>query len=118
VSLDRTLTFPRPKLAEPTDQRSRMHRHEWAVDRLWEGLIAPSDSSWAEGADVLESAPFMPQLAVREGGEAIETLGQRLHAFGRRAAAESSAEGRAKLYGELLTTCASCHALTAKAKLR
>ena len=27
-----------------------MNRHVWAVDRLWEGIIGPSDAAWAAGS--------------------------------------------------------------------
>ena len=36
-----------PATSDPT---RTMVRHVWAVDRLWEGLIGPSDAAWASGA--------------------------------------------------------------------
>ena len=35
----------------------RMQRHMWAVNRMWEGLTAPSDDAWNAGAQVLANAP-------------------------------------------------------------
>src|SRR5262245_53079650 len=35
----------------------RMERHAWAANRMWEGLIAPSDSAWRAGSAELASVP-------------------------------------------------------------
>ena len=32
--------------AQWSDTVSHMQRHQWAADRLWEGLIGPSDTAW------------------------------------------------------------------------
>jgi mono/diheme cytochrome c family protein len=87
----------------------RMLRHAWAVERLWEGLTAPSDNAWMAGASALTLAPAaapetQPPLtpAVTKTLELVRTLGKR-------AIRADSAEAREKVYGELLVTCAECH---------
>ena len=37
---------------------SRMVRHQWAADRIWEGMIGDSDDAWTAGLDVLAAAPL------------------------------------------------------------
>jgi len=46
-----------PPADQPT-QAARMARHQWAVDRLWEGLVGPSDPRWRSGLDVLATTPL------------------------------------------------------------
>ena len=44
--------------SEWQDLETHMQRHQWGVDRLWEGLIAPSDASWSRGIRMLAEAPL------------------------------------------------------------
>ena len=44
--------------AEGSGAALHMVRHQWAADRMWQGLIGPSDVVWAKGADVLADAPL------------------------------------------------------------
>ncbi len=106
----------RPAPAEPTapypeaDLHLRMLRHEWAADRLWEGLVGPSEDAWFWGAYALTQAPFTPEripdrLAARE----IARTAVWLHRLGLEALGPEGWEGRDALYGHLVGTCASCH---------
>lgn len=85
---------------------AQMARHQWAADRLWEGIVGPSDSHWRSGLYVLANTHLTsievdrPALANR-----MRTLA--LDAYN--VPAKSLAE-RAATYGELLVTCAQCHA--------
>jgi hypothetical protein len=54
-----------PVFAEPTSvaiddggQRARMARHQWAADRLWEGLVGAADHPWHMRLDVLAKTPL------------------------------------------------------------
>lgn len=100
--------------AEWSDTVSHMQRHQWAADRLWEGLIAPSETAWNRGADMLVDVPLHPDDVMNEDSAGVDTeaLGQiasRIHFFaGQATIAESPAE-RSELYGELLGLCADCH---------
>ncbi len=40
------------------DVITHMQRHQWAADRLWDGLIGPSNSAWNRGADMLIDVPL------------------------------------------------------------
>ncbi len=105
-----------PKLAvqEPPDARSHAEfqpmLHVWAVDRMWEGLIGPSQESWRRGAAILVDAPFEPavRIATREVPPEVTVLANRVHELGRRARMVD-VDRRGAVLGDVLTTCATCH---------
>ncbi len=92
---------------------TRMQRHRWAADRLWEGLIGPSDTAWRAGAGVLYDAPLYTDALTRdvEQYEPVTELAWTVHDVGARALMASDPATRAELYGQLLGTCARCHEL-------
>lgn len=96
-----------------TPVATRMLRHWWAADRLWDGLVYPSDEAWRAGASVLRDAPLFTDELTRdvEQYEAVTKLAWTVHEIGARAGSVQDQSARAALYGELLTTCASCHRL-------
>lgn len=88
----------RPTLA------AQMARHRWAADRMWEGLVGASDEHWRAGLYVMATAR-LPDGANRMFAQRLQKLA--------RAALDNPAttlDGRAVQYGELLVTCAECHA--------
>jgi cytochrome c553 len=94
-----------PKL--PLDKQTieaRMLRHRWATDRLWEGLVGNSEIAWGQGLDVLAATP-LDEPADR--AKLARQL-QRIAAEARRPSAGPLVD-RAIVYGEILSTCASCH---------
>ena len=105
------LFAPPPRLPDdaPT-AAARMARHQWAVDRLWEGLVAGSARPWRAGLDVLAVTP-LPYSP----GTLAPKLGRRLQQTAREAiedveAQRETLQSRAHRYGELLVVCAGCHA--------
>ena len=88
-----------------------MRLHQWASDRMWDGLIGPSDTSWNAGAQAL-ATPLSPDsipetIMVKPGMDAlVERIGQLS-----KAAAEPNLPGptRQRIYGEFLGSCARCH---------
>jgi cytochrome c556 len=91
---------------EPGDDDSGagiMRRHQWATERLWEGVVGPSDWAWTRGADAFADPPGCV------AGTDLEICAT-LHALGPRLVAATEPDTRATLYGELLGTCAACHA--------
>ena len=90
--------------ADGNDVASRMIRHRWATDHMWEALIAPSDDDWQAGLDVLAATP----LPVAELGKDREPLARKLQRTAK-AARNARAQDRAQVYGDLLATCAACH---------
>jgi cytochrome c553 len=100
----------------PADEpglQPQMKRHQWAAARLWEGLVGPSDDVWREGATVL-AATKLDVLATMGSGAPrgdLPALATRVRELAITAEKTDDGDARAKLYGELLSTCAGCHAL-------
>jgi cytochrome c553 len=92
---------------------TRMIRHRWAADRLWEGLIGPSDTAWKAGAGALYDAPLYTDALTRDVAQyaPVTELAWTVHDVGARALGEPDHKARAELYGQLLGTCARCHGL-------
>ena len=100
--------------AEWADTVTHMQRHQWAADRLWEGLIGPSDVAWSRGIDMLVDVPLHASDVVDEWTEGTDTamfdeIANDLHELGAQGAAARSSNARGKLYGEILSLCAACH---------
>lgn len=96
---------------EAHDVGKHMARHQWASERMWEGLVSHGEAAWAAGAAALSDAPLSAReltANVELPGDALE-LGDRVHALGLRARQTAEWPARASLYGELLATCATCH---------
>jgi cytochrome c553 len=95
------------------DVVTHMQRHQWAADRLWEGLIGPSDTAWNRGSDMLIDVPLNSEdvTLTEEHWEKIGGIARRIHALGGNGAEITTPESRSDLYGEVLGLCASCHVL-------
>jgi mono/diheme cytochrome c family protein len=89
----------------------RMKRHEWGAARLWDGLIAPSNHTWKQGARVLMDAPLEPEALTpgKSPVPAIGTLATSVHDLGRKARVVEAPADRAAIFAELMTTCSACH---------
>jgi hypothetical protein len=103
--------------AEWSDTVSHMQRHQWAVDRLWEGLIGPSDNAWNRGMDMLVDVPLhaddvMSEDSADADAAELDRMARRVHALTRRGTVATTPTERADVYGELLGLCAACHMLT------
>ncbi len=108
----------------PEEEQSlmtQMQRHLWAADRMWEGLIGPSDSAWNRGAAILSEihldiSDFAGSSAEGPGSAENESqmseLLSRASGMGEQGGLAASTELRSGLYGEFLSLCASCHSLT------
>jgi hypothetical protein len=79
---------------------------------MWEGLIAPSVSSWNKGAEVLFSANIRAVGADAQPRDAAEIsrLESKVGELAR-IAMTVDAQQRAAVYTELVVTCAPCHKL-------
>jgi hypothetical protein len=89
---------------------ARMARHQWAADRMWEGLTGPSDGAWEDGASALAHTPDgapvtdppLPPRFVAAMGVTRALADDALDAM--------TLQQRADVYGRFLATCAGCHA--------
>ncbi|MEJ2312817.1 MAG: hypothetical protein P8Y11_10505 [Gemmatimonadales bacterium] len=103
-----------PVADEAPDLPTHMVRHAWAVKRMWEGLVVPSDDAWMAGALALEGTPLQPEEALAENIEEVDYLEKRCHGLGSRAQLVAGPSARARIYSELIATCADCHELTGR----
>ena len=95
----------------PADEgtvESKMLRHQWAVDRLWDGMIGASDAAWSAALDVLASTPAPWESADDVAGHAKHL--RQLANDARDKQGTETLDGRAAAYGEIMIACAACHA--------
>lgn len=103
---------PAPPPAAGAGPDAQMRRHAWAAARLWEGLIGPADAQWRDGARVMAETPFDAARFVHEKPNVdVVELAERLHEQAAAATDLVDLGARATAYGELMETCASCHAI-------
>jgi cytochrome c553 len=98
----------RPRLDDepmPTHDADPMRLHAWGMNRLREGLVAPSQDRWLQGTATFASLPGCtePDPSRRDLCNRVKLLAHRAHV------AETT-NARVHLYGDLLTTCSGCHA--------
>jgi hypothetical protein len=85
-----------------------MTDHAWAAARLWEGLVGPSPALWSTGAGALADSTL---TIVAEGGElGVGDDVARIKLLATRAKKAETQDARAELYGQIMATCARCHA--------
>ena len=92
---------PSPSLDVARDRG--MAAHDSATGKLWAGLVAPSDATWIEGSRQMLAAPELDSDVAD-----ISALSRRVRDLARRGEV-AEAPSRARLFGEVLLTCASCH---------
>ena len=99
--------------------KPHMQRHQWAADRMWEGLIGPSGVAFSRGANLLFESPVKPEvLAKHGGGDAAVGMSRRIHQLAANATTVSDPEGQAEIYAEFIANCGACHAELAKGPAR
>jgi cytochrome c553 len=95
------------EVMDPGDPVGTMVRHVQGADRMWDGLIGPSDESWQVGAELLARGSVDQELIGGvPGGESLVVDVFRL---GREAQDARSQDDRARTYGRILATCSRCH---------
>jgi len=97
---------PKGKGAQPA-----MILHQWAAERLYQGLVSNNDEAWRAGAAALVEAPLHVEeiTADVELPEDLHGLAGTVRQLGARAAGTTDAAVRAEIYGELISSCAACH---------
>ncbi len=87
-----------------------------ALDRLWDGLMIPSDQAWQEGAALLARVAVPEKALEKEGldkADSAKVLGETLRRLSASAAKATKAD-RPQTYAQLLTTCVACHVAVRK----
>jgi hypothetical protein len=97
-----------PPPVEGTSIEQRMKRHAWATDRLWAGLVVPSNEAWIAGSKALVDTPF-PQEVLQRGGVHARSAASDFTKLVAQAPNKKTTEERAALYADLLVTCGTCH---------
>lgn len=99
---------PRPEPMGGLDDH--MLEHRWALDRLWEGLVQPSDEAWAAGIAMLNEPGVVSGLEAGDPSSpppvAIEQL---LHQLAGLASEGVAPEKRSDTYLSVSTICSDCH---------
>jgi cytochrome c553 len=91
---------PPATLTDEENTASPMARHQWAVDRLWEGVVGGADRPWRAGLEVLGATPLPANDA--------PSLADRMQQLAR-SGLTATLDERGRVYGEMLVTCAACH---------
>lgn len=104
-------TGPAPEVGR--DVKSQMALHRWASMRLWEGLVAGDDRMMQEATAALRSAPMVPSGTQVDSPLPPEAtaLEVKVHDLAAKAAGAPDARARGRAYGQMLATCARCHAM-------
>lgn len=102
------------EVEQPSDtikDKPHMQRHQWAADRMWEGLIGPSDQAWSRGANLLFESPIKPQVLNAHGGDdAVIGMSRRIHQLAGNATVVSNLGEKVEIYAEFIANCGACHA--------
>jgi cytochrome c553 len=84
--------------------------HQWATERMWEGVTGPWDLAWQRGAEAMATTTVFgdadPDLVLTDDLLQREAA---LRAIGEQAGQTTDLAERAALYGQLLATCGACH---------
>ncbi|MCA9661287.1 MAG: hypothetical protein KC486_23310 [Myxococcales bacterium] len=90
---------------------AHMLRHQWAAERMWEGLIGPSDDAWTVGAKALEESPMEAKKLTEDVELPAEVIAlrSRVHELARTGATVREPAHRAAILGEFFAGCAACH---------
>ena len=108
-----------PRAYQPDDfpdPVSHMWRHQWAADRMWEGLSGPWEVAWQAGAAQLKEPALKPATfgVVETEWTRYGKLAERVHALGDSATKANDPSARAATFGRLLATCGTCHSALGK----
>ncbi len=130
-ALDRGPPMTLDPVPEGQDLRMHMRRHYWAVERMWDALLADSTSAFQKAAEVLAEAPLHGSRDPdQESHQGVTRLAYEVHDLAFAAAVEGKAGedeyvprpgeqvevaptgwGQAEVFGALLSTCNQCHTM-------
>lgn len=106
------------EVRRPSDkekERPHMQRHQWAADRMWEGLIGPDGTAFSRGANLLFESPVKPEVLAKHGGdEVVVGMSRRVHQLAANATTVREPGERAEIFAEFIANCGACHAELAK----
>jgi len=130
-ALDRGPPMKLDPAPEGEDIQTHMRRHYWAIERMWEALLAHSTVTFQSAAEVLAEAPLHGgHEPDHESQEGVTRLAYEVHDLAFAAAVEGKAgedeyvpkpgeatgdepspRGQAEMFGRILSTCSRCHGM-------
>jgi len=104
---------PVPDPPAKTGTAGHMLEHQHAVDLMYQGIVGPSDEFWNKGASELKEAPLAKKDLPRDPALTNEVAASeaKTHQLAEKALQTKDANGRASIYGEVISGCGSCHGL-------
>jgi hypothetical protein len=110
-SLNLSLELPHPPLpGTVADVQQAMAAHQWASDRMWEGVILPSDEVWRRGMSTFVALPGCGEVPTNRPPSESSAACRKIQQVVRGGERSDDPAARARTYGDLLATCAACHA--------
>jgi len=130
-ALDRGPPIKLEPAPEGEDLKMHMLRHYWAVERMWEALLADSTSEFQSAAELLAEAPLHGRRNPdSESHTGVTRLAYEVHDLAFAAAVEGKVRedeyvpkpgelleddpttwGQAEVFGRLLSACNQCHTM-------
>ena len=130
-ALDRGPAIKLDPTPEGQDLKMHMRHHYWAIDRMWEALLADSSVAFQAAAGMLAESPLHgPKAPNAESPPGTTRLAYEVHDLAFAAAVEGKARedeyvpqpgeavegkpttrGQAEIFGRLLSACSQCHSL-------
>ena len=130
-ALDRGPPIKLEPAPEGEDIQMHMRRHYWAVERMWEALLADSTTEFQSAAELLAEAPLHgTRNPDEESHTGVTRLAYEVHDLAFAAAVEGKVRedeyvprpgepveddpttwSQAEIFGRLLSTCAECHTM-------
>jgi cytochrome c553 len=103
--------YPAPAPRDGRDPlQEAMLEHQWATERLWEGVTGPWENAWERGSAALaETRVFGGSESSMPPDESLLEREAALRSLGEEAMTTKALDARARLYGRLLATCGDCH---------
>jgi cytochrome c553 len=107
-------TFSDPPLQTSKEKvPSHMLEHQHAIELMYRGLVSPTSPKWMVGAQELKAAALVSKQLPEVPAEAVAAEA-RVHELADRAINAVDMNTRVTIYGALIGSCASCHALHGK----
>ncbi len=100
--------MPKPSGADESLQ-SHMARHAWAVNRMWEGLVAHDAELWSKGLNELAEAPLPAEVFGPNPPAGALDASQRAHELAASGISAKDQSERGNVYGQILAACSQCH---------
>jgi hypothetical protein len=130
-ALDRGPPIKLDPAPEGEDLKTHMRRHYFAIERMWEALLANSTAEFQSAADLLAEAPLHgPHDPDQESHTGVTRLAYEVHDLAFAAAVEGKVGeeeyvpqpgepiedepttwGQAEVFGRLLSACNQCHTM-------